>query len=201
MSTRRSSPRVPHYPSKLLSLILRIVTRVHVPHLLDTSKTLAHDTKNFNLYSLRILRAAKPAHQISATTHPYPFFIRPLPHHTTRTMSTISLSDLEFITRESLASDFKSSGSALPPNTAVVDVRKPFLQQTCLRNHNTNNFSQSRYETAITLVATSKAQPGFLPRNSTTKLLSSSAHYKTRKSSYSTARYRSNGDLVPHYDT
>ncbi|KAB2103098.1 hypothetical protein AG0111_0g9181 [Alternaria gaisen] len=38
-------------------------------------------------------------------------------------MSTISLSDLEFITRESLASDFKSSGSALPPNTAVVDVR------------------------------------------------------------------------------
>ena len=73
-------------------------------------------------------------------------------------MSTISLSDLEFITRESLASDFKSSGSALPPNTAVVDVRKPFLQQTCLRNHNTNLSSQSRYETAITSAATSKAQ-------------------------------------------
>jgi hypothetical protein len=53
-------------------------------------------------------------------------------------MSTISLSDLEFITRESLASDFKSSGSALPPNTAVVDVRKPPPIQTYLRDHNTN---------------------------------------------------------------
>jgi rhodanese-related sulfurtransferase len=36
-------------------------------------------------------------------------------------MSSITLSDLEFITRESLASDFKSSG--LPSNTAIVDVR------------------------------------------------------------------------------
>jgi rhodanese-related sulfurtransferase len=38
-------------------------------------------------------------------------------------MSSISLSNLEYISRESLASDFKSSGSALPANTAVVDVR------------------------------------------------------------------------------
>jgi hypothetical protein len=39
-------------------------------------------------------------------------------------MSTLNISDLEFVTRESLASDFKASGSALPPNTAIVDVRK-----------------------------------------------------------------------------
>ncbi|KAI4943751.1 hypothetical protein J4E86_009716 [Alternaria arbusti] len=38
-------------------------------------------------------------------------------------MSTISLSDLEFVTRESLASDFKSSGKSLPENTAIIDVR------------------------------------------------------------------------------
>jgi rhodanese-related sulfurtransferase len=38
-------------------------------------------------------------------------------------MSSINLSNLEYISRESLASDFRSSGSTLPANTAVVDVR------------------------------------------------------------------------------
>jgi rhodanese-related sulfurtransferase len=38
-------------------------------------------------------------------------------------MSSLTLADLQYVTRESLASSFKASGSALPPNTAIVDVR------------------------------------------------------------------------------
>ncbi|KAF1946835.1 Rhodanese-like protein [Clathrospora elynae] len=38
-------------------------------------------------------------------------------------MSFITLSDLHYISREQLASDFKSNDSALPPNTAIIDVR------------------------------------------------------------------------------
>jgi rhodanese-related sulfurtransferase len=39
-------------------------------------------------------------------------------------MSSISLADLEYVSRESLASDFRSQSTpSLPPNTAIIDVR------------------------------------------------------------------------------
>jgi Cdc25 family phosphatase len=38
-------------------------------------------------------------------------------------MSSITLSSLQHITRESLASDMKSNNSVLPSNTAIIDVR------------------------------------------------------------------------------
>jgi hypothetical protein len=90
-------------------------------------------------------------------------------------MSTINISDLEFVTRESLASDFKASGSALPPNTAIIDVRKTALHHIKLYStqHEKRKLTSpslgSRSETATTSAATSKAQPGSPHHNSTPK--------------------------------
>lgn len=165
MSTRRSSPRVPHHPSNSLSRILRSATRVHVPPL-----TIVRSFTTSTLHSLKFLRAARSCHQHPAAIQARAFLLRRLPHTSARTMSTISLSDLEFVTRESLASDFKSSGKSLPENTAVIDVRKHSYTNLSLIYTRLTMRPRSRYETAITSAVTSKAQPGSLRRNSITKL-------------------------------
>lgn len=165
MSTRRSSPRVPHHPSNSLSRILRSATRVHVPPLtIDRSFTTS------TLHSLKFPRAARSCHQHPAAIQARAFLLRQLPHTSARTMSTISLSDLEFVTRESLASDFKSSGKSLPENTAIIDVRNPSFTNLSLIYTKLTMCPQSRYETATTLVVTSKAQHGSPHRNWITKL-------------------------------
>jgi rhodanese-related sulfurtransferase len=80
-------------------------------------------TANLSRYPVfKLLRAPNLSllHNLSTYKAPSPYHSL---HHS-RTMSSISLADLEYISRESLASDFKSQDSpSLPPNTAIVDVR------------------------------------------------------------------------------
>ena len=134
VSTRRSSPRVPHHPSNSLSRILRSATRVHVPPL-----TIVRTFTASTLHSLKFLSAARSSHQHPAAIQARTFLLRQLPHTSVRTMSTISLSDLEFVTRESLASDFKSSGKSLPENTAIIDVRRPIQHKPFPDIHKTDH--------------------------------------------------------------
>jgi hypothetical protein len=195
---------LPHHPSNSLSRLLRSVHRVHVPRLLTSSKIKENHQQLYKLQSVFLqapTRSETLSHQLCCNTNTNITPSPTIPQHRPHNVNNISIRSRicnSRIPRQRLQIFWQIAASK---HSSRRRKKSPFpliRAQSCNTINILTPLPQTRYETAITSVDTSKAQPGSPRRNSTTKPPSSSARYKTRRWSSSTARYRNNGDLVPH---